>query len=104
MSQQLDGDQIQGIGELLVRVLPAIQLRAGREAVDEHQGGFGRVVWLWHLVGGVYAAEMRHMDSLGVWHDRGILCGGYSADSSVLNVTEMIGRSEILHLYSRYFI
>lgn len=69
MSEKFNGDQVHGIGEILVGILAAVQLRAGCEAVDENKSGLGGVVRLRHLISRIDAAEMGNVDSFGVGHD-----------------------------------
>lgn len=68
VAQQLDGQQVHGVGELLVGILLLVQLRRGREGVDQHESGLVGVVGVRHLVGGVDAAQVRNTDDLGVRH------------------------------------
>jgi hypothetical protein len=50
MAEELDGQQVHGIGQLLVLVLRSVQLDAGDEGIDEDQGGLGGVVGMGHVV------------------------------------------------------
>lgn len=68
MAQQLDRQQVHRVSQLRVGVLLPVQLGRGGEGVHQHQRGFLGVVGMWHLVGGVDAAQMGHADDLGVRH------------------------------------
>lgn len=68
MSKRFNGDQVHGIRKLLIAELILIQLRSSREAIDQYCCWHGRVEWMWHVIGGIDAAEMRHMDGLDSRH------------------------------------
>ncbi len=68
VAQQLDGEEVHRVCELLVAVLAAVELGGGGEGVDEDQGRLGGVVGVWHLVAGFDAAQVGHVDGFGVGH------------------------------------
>ncbi len=48
MAEQFYRDQIESVRKFGVGVLATVELRAGGERVDEHEGGFGGVEgWVW---------------------------------------------------------
>ena len=68
MAEQLNGDKIHLVRQLLVAILLLVQLRRGSEAIHEDQGRFRRIIGVGTLICSVDAAKMRHMDNLGVRH------------------------------------
>lgn len=65
MAEQLDREQVHCVGEGLVVILRGVQLGGGGEGVHEDEGGFRRVVFLRHMVGGGDAAQVGDLDGLG---------------------------------------
>ena len=66
--EQLDGQQVHRVRQLLVAVLLAVQLRRGGEGVDEHERRLRGVVGIGHLVAGFDAAQVRDLNGFGVGH------------------------------------
>lgn len=69
VAQQLDGDEVHAVGQVLVGVLRAVEVGVRQERIDHYESRFGGVQVARGLVGGDGAVEVWHGDVAAAWHD-----------------------------------